>query len=381
MATNQALHKEELLWSRDFILITVISMFTFLGFQMLFPTLPIYAKILGGNDTHAGLVIGFFTFSAVLVRPLAGYALDAYGRKALFFLGLFIFLIAVVAYMWTPTILALLLVRFIHGFGWGLTSTASSTVAADIIPKSRMGEGMGYYGLSATLSMALAPALGLYLISHYSFKLMFILSTLMVLIAIILAFRINYLPVSLPKQKFNIIEKEALRPSIVIFFITMTYGAVVTFLALYSIELGISNIGIFFTVYAVTLALTRPVAGRLSDRSSFNIVVIPGIILIMIAMLLLSNATNLLWFIIAAIVYGAGFGAVQPSLQALAILSTSPDKRGGANATFFTGFDLGIGLSSIMWGIIAQAIGYSALYLCAIFPAVLGLLFYIFYKQ
>ncbi len=317
----------------------------------------------------------------MLIRPLAGYALDAYGRKAIFFIGLLIFAGAVFAYMWVPTLLILLLVRFIHGFGWGLASTASSTVAADIIPKPRMGEGMGYYGLAGTLSMALAPALGLFIISRYDFNLLFSLSTLMVIIAILLAFTIKYHAVTTPGQKFNLIEKDALRPSIVIFFVNMTYGAIVAFLALYSIEMGISNIGIFFTIYAVSLAISRPIAGRLADRSSFDIVVIPGIILIMLAMFLLYSASSLQWFLLAAIVYGAGFGAVQPSLQALAIVATSPEKKGAANATFFTGFDLGIGLSSIMWGFVAQAIGYSLVYLCAIIPAFLGLSFYYFYKK
>lgn len=376
----EALNQEERLWTKDFILITIISLFTFLGFQMLLPTLPVYAKSLGGTDAHAGLVIGIFTFSAVLIRPFTGYALDVYGRRGIFFIGMLIFAACVFGYMWVPSLLILLLLRFMHGFGWGLTSTASSTIAADVIPKARMGEGMGYYGLAATLSMALAPAFGLFIISRYDFNILFLLSTFMVIIAIILAFFIRYHTVSKPPTKFNLIEKDALGPSLVIFFITMTYGAVVSFLAIYAGELGISNVGLFFTIYAIALAISRPIAGRLSDKKGFDIVVIPGIILIIIAMFLLYSADNLSWFLIAGVVYGLGFGAVQPSLQALAIIATSPEKRGGANATFFTGFDLGIGLSSIMWGIIAGAIGYSLMYLCAVIPALVGLGFYYFYK-
>lgn len=374
---SEAIKIEERLWTKDFILITLISLFAFLSFQMLLPTLPVYAKDLGGSDTHAGLVIGIFTFSAVLIRPFTGYALDAYGRKGLFFIGLLIFGLSVFSYSLVPSLLMLLLVRFIHGFGWGLTSTSASTVAADIIPKSRMGEGMGYYGLAGTLSMAIAPALGLFIISKFDFKILFLLATCMIVIAILLAFSVKYHNVSMTRRPFSLIEKAALRPTIVIFFLTMTYGAIVSFLALYSAQLGITNIGLFFTVYALSLAVSRPFAGRMSDKIGFNVVVIPGIFFIMLAMYILYNAVNIQWFLLAGIIYGIGFGAAQPSLQALAIVSTPPERRGGANATFFTGFDLGIGISSIMWGVIAEAIGYSLMYLCAIIPALAGLVFYL----
>ncbi|HZK43794.1 MAG TPA: MFS transporter [Syntrophomonadaceae bacterium] len=380
---NQAarpLQQKEQLWTKDFILITLISLFTFVGFQMLLPTLPVYAIKLGGSAAHAGLVIGIFTFAAVLIRPFTGYAIDVYGRRGFFFTGMLIFMACVLAYIWAPTLLILLLLRFIHGFGWGITSTTASTVAADIIPKPRMGEGMGYYGLAGTLAMALAPALGLFIIQGYSFDILFLISASMVVISIILAFFIKYQKINQKnakiEYKFTLIEKAALRPSIVIFFVTMTYGAIVSFLALHTAQLGISNIGSFFTVYAIALAISRPISGRLADKRGFDSVVIPGIILIIIGMFLLYSASNLQWFLIAGVVYGAGFGAVQPSLQALAIVDTPPERRGSANATFFTGFDLGLGLGAIVWGIIAQTFGYSIMYFCAILPAIIALILY-----
>lgn len=368
----------EPLWGKDFILITIISLFTFMGFQMLLPTLPVYAKSFGGSDASAGLVVGVFTVSATLIRPFVGQALDVYGRKGIFFIGMIIFMGSVLAYIWAPSLILLFLIRFIHGFGWGLTSTASGTIAADIIPRSRMGEGMGYYGLASTISMALAPALGLFLVDRYSFHILFVLSSLMVVISIIFSGFINYRPVSTAKRlKFSLIEKAALRPTLVIFFVTMTYGGIVAFIALYAAEKGISNIGSFFTVYAATLAITRPFAGRLSDKKGFDIVVIPGIISIIIAMVLLYFAAGIQWFLLAAVVYGIGFGTVQPSLQALAVLKSPGERRGAANATFFTGFDLGIGLSSIMWGVVAEFTGYSLIYLLSVIPVLAALACYL----
>lgn len=368
----------EPLWVKDFILITLVNLFTFLGFQMLMPTLPVYAKSLGGSDASAGLVVGFFTFSALLIRPFAGHALDIYGRKAILFLGLIIFTTCVISYSWATSLLFLLGIRFIHGFGWGLTSTSASTVASDIVPRARMGEGMGYYGMSATISMALAPALGLFIIGKYNFDILFRISFFMLLIAIFLASLIKYKKFASTGQKLKLIEKNAIRPALTIFFITMTYGAIVSFIALYAAQKGIENIGIFFTVYALSLAVFRPLSGRLTDKKGFDFVVIPGIIMVALAMIILYFAVNIKWFLFAAIIYGAGFGTVQPSLQALAILLSPPERRGSANATFFSGFDLGIGSSAVMWGIVSEFTGYSLIYLFSVIPVLIALIIYIY---
>ena len=225
---------------------------------------------------------------------------------------------------------------------------------------------MGYYGLSGTLSMALAPALGLYIISCFNFNVLFLLSAGMLTVAIVLALTINYHKPATTKPGFNLIEKAALRPTIVVFFITMTYGAVVAFIALYAAQQGIGNIGSFFTIYALTLALARPICGRLADRIGFGFVIIPGIILIAGAMFLLYFAGSIQWFWLVAILYGAGFGAAQPALQALAVISASPAAR--VVMVHFYGFDMGIGLSSIMWGAVAGVTSYSVMYLLATIP-------------
>ena len=203
------------------------------------------------------------------------------------------------------------------------------------------------------------------------------MSTAMIIIAILLALTMSYQKAAQVKPKFSIIEKAALRPSIVIFFITMTYGAVVAFIALYSTQQGIANIGAFFTVYAIALSLARPVCGILSDRIGYNYVVLPGIVAIGAAMVTLSIAESLPYFLAAGVLYGIGFGATQPALMALAVRNTPPQRRGLANSTFFTGFDLGIGISAVMWGAISSITGYSTMYLLAVIPAGAALLSYL----
>lgn len=387
MERDAELQKKEPLWTRDFILISMASLFITMGFQMLLPVLPVFSAKLGGSDTWAGLVVGIFTLSAVLMRPIAGRLLDRQGRRGVYIFGLIVFFICVMAYNWTSTILILLILRFIHGFGWGASSTASSTIASDIIPKSRLGEGMGYFGLTSTFAMAVAPALGLGLVSGYGFNAVFYVSAGVVLVSIFIALPIKYhKPNALPKSdpdvvakpvKAGIFERSAILPAIVIFFITMTYGSIVSFIALYAGQRQVENIGLFFTVYAVALLISRPYFGRLTDRKGTSFAVIPGIIFIILSMSFIYFANSLVIFLIAGFIYGIGFGAVQPALQAMAVRNVDHARRGAANATFFLGFDLGIGAGAIIWGIIAERSGYQIIYLLAIIPAVVGALVYL----
>jgi len=378
---------KERLWTKDFLLIILMNLMLFFGFQMLLPTLPVYVQELGGEESMAGLILGIFTVSAVLIRPFAGKLLDTHGRKIILVAGLIIFLISVIGYNWAPTLIILLVLRFIHGFGWGAASTATGTIAADIIPKSRLGEGMGYYGLAGTIAMALAPLVGLTIIAKYSFTTLFAFSATLVVLALLVANFISFIDITkvkatgTDKAKPALFEKAALRPSLVMFFITMTYGAVVAFIALYAGEQQVENIGLFFTVYAITLTVTRPMAGRLADHNGFEKIIIPGMVLIALAMIILSQSNSLVDFLLTGVVYGLGFGAVQPSLQAMVVKNVPPNRRGAANGTFFSAFDLGIGAGSVIWGVVAQTIGYSQMYLWATLPAIIGMLIYYFYGR
>lgn len=397
----------EPLWTRDFILVSLSNLAVFAGFQMLMPTMPVYVKFLGGRETAMGLVIGFFTLSAVGVRPFVGWALDTVGRRAVFLFGLAVFVISALSYRWAPSLAVLLGIRLFHGFGWGFSTTAAGTVAADVIPKTRLGEGMGFFGLASTLAMAVAPALGLFLIAAFSFDVLFRTSAALALAALALASLIRYdryretvpggqtprpqptalaavdepeLKAPRPSPERNkpaFFEPRAVPPGLVMLLTNTTYGAVVTFLALYALERGITNIGPFFTVYALTLALTRPLAGWLLDRRGFTAVVVPGLAFVAAAMPLLSQAYRLWMFLGTAVLCGLGFGAIQPAMQALAVRGLPAYRRGAANGTFYMGFDLGIGAGAILWGAVSQAIGYSGMYLVAALPTGLALVAYL----
>lgn len=370
----------EKIWTRDFILIVMSNFFVFLGFQMTLPTIPLFVEELGGNDQLIGMVVGIFTFSALLLRPFAGHALESKGRGFVYLIGLAIFVVSVGSFGFVKSLAILFLIRIIQGVGWGFSTTASGTIATDLIPAKKRGEGMGYYGLSGNLALALGPTLGLALAGVISFHYLFLICGVLGLVAFLLSSKIRYKkvePKAVPVKKWDVYEKSALPPSMLLFFLTVTFGGIASFLPLYSAQKGITGIQWYFLLYALALLLSRTFAGKIYDRKGHQAVFIPGALLILIAMVLLAWLPNTLVLLAAAILYGLGFGTVQPALQAWSVKDCPPHRRGMANATFFSFFDLGVGIGAMAFGQIAHLLGYSSIYFCSAISVLISIILYL----
>ncbi|OHX50276.1 MFS transporter [Cytobacillus oceanisediminis] len=370
----------EKIWSRDFVLILMSNFFIFLGFQMTLPTIPLFVEKLGGNDQLIGIVVGIFTFSALLLRPYAGHMLETKGRRFVYLTGLAIFVLSVGSFGFVNSLIFLFVLRIVQGFGWGFSTTASGTIATDLIPAKRRGEGMGYFGLSGNIALAFGPTLGLALAGVISFKLLFLICALLGLAALVLSSRINYKQAekqSVPLKRWDIYEKSALRPSFLLFFITVTFGGIASFLPIYSAQKGIGGIHWYFLQFAIALMISRTFAGRLYDQRGHQAVFLPGAVLILAAMFLLAWLPNSMIMYIAAIFYGLGFGSVQPALQAWSVKEAPANRRGMANATFFSFFDLGVGIGAMVFGQIAHLFGYSSIYMTAAGSVGISILLYI----
>jgi len=373
------------LWTKNFILLIAANFAVYVSFYMLIPSLPVYIKEITGKDALTGLAMGVFLLSAVLFRPFAGRLIDTGKRKSVFLSGSAIFLCSNLAFNLAPTLLVLLPARFVQGLGWAYCNTAAGTLASDIIPKPRLAEGMGYYGLSLSVAMALGPALALFLMQRYSFQFMFYVCSGFVLLSFLFALLINNRNenqvAKAPAALKTLLEKRALPPSLMMFFVAFSYAAIISFLALYGQLRQVNDIGLFFIVYAISIAVSRPILGRLADRHGYGIVIIPGLILCNLTLVIIFLAHTLPVFILAGVVYGVGFGAVQPTTQALSVSYVPPERRGAATATYFLFLDLGLGLGSVLWGFVAQYLGYELMYLTVIIPSTLALVVYLLFAR
>lgn len=377
MESTKGVHREGL-WTRNLILIIIVNCCSSMSFQILMPTLPVYIEQLEFKEAAIGLVVGTLTLTTILLRPFMGKLIDSWNRKGLLFIGLGIITLSIFIYQFAFTIKTLIILRLIHGVGWGLVTTATSTIAADVIPKSRLGEGIGYYGLSTVLSLAIAPAIGLYIIEKWSFVYLFNFATILTGLGLVFSLLVKYqLRDTIPSDKglkvgsSPFFERTSVLPALVNLCMSLTLSAIVTFISLYAMEIEIENIGLFFTIYALTLLMIRPLSGYLADRKGFTYVLLPGIISVIFSLVIIIFAGNLLHFIAAAVFYGIGWGAVHPSLQAMIIYRAPTDRIGVANSTFLLSSDIAFGIGAILWGGIASYTGYKGMFVLVLVPAIL----------
>lgn len=374
------------LWNMNFILICLANLTVSIPFHSLLATLPIYIESLGGSKEVVGLSLGYLTIAAVVIRPLTGWAIDKFGRKGILLLGLLLFALATSGYVAMVPIYMLLILRSLQGLGWGICSTTIGTVASDVIPKARLGEGLGFFGATASISLALSPALSLSLVDLFPFQNLFLICTVFTLISILLAMAIKSPPAEKPhtSSKMVLFEPTALKPSMIMLLVTLTYSSLLSFLALYMRQQGLSSTGLFFTAMALTTLAFRPLAGRLIDTHGqwgCKVIVLTGLTAIAGAMLLTVHISTSTYLIFSGLLYGVGFGFIQPSMLTLCLQSVPANRRGAANATYWTAFDIGVAVGSIVWGIIAQNWGYQLMFQLNILPVFVAAAVYLYDHQ
>jgi predicted MFS family arabinose efflux permease len=348
------------------------NLFVFMSFQMLIPTMPPYIKSIGASGLEIGLVTTLFSVGAVLCRPFIGFMLEYRRRKPLVLIGALSLLLITVIYPVSQVVVIFLLFRFIHGLAWGWSTTVNGTAAVDVVPNKRLGEGMGYYGLSITIGMIVAPSLGIYLFQVTSFFNLILISSILGVIAIILLATVHYQTPEAVKNtnkeelKFSyldsLVEKSSWFPAFVTIMVTFAYGSIVTFIVIFGEERGIDQIFLFYLCNAIVASISRPIAGKWFDQHGPKGLVLLCTFLTFIGMWFLSLAHSNLFIVIAGILFGVGYGTLIPTLQSWILSQTPAHRRGVANGMFFSSIDLGIGLSGLVFGILAEYVEIATLF-------------------
>lgn len=384
---NLSTTNKESVWTKDFIIILFSNLLTILSFQMLLPTLPVYIVQHSGNSSDIGLVIGIFALSALLIRPISGLVSDTIGRKKILVIGVIINIIVIAGYSWTTTVDTILMMRIFHGIGWGISTASFGTIASDLVPKKRRGEGIGYFGLAAVVAGSIGPMLGIWLLNSYGPNVLFTCSAIITLLSLFLLFLVNEPVREKLQSKENeptslfakFVEKSSLFPAFLMIIVGIIFGGVITFITLFGTEVGIKNISWFFLVNALGSFLVRPISGKLFDKNGHLYVLIPSVLFLFTGMILLSYTTTLKGLIVAAIFYGIGMGSIMPSIQAWIINRAAPNRRGAATATYYSAFDLGIGGGSILLGSIARMTNYALMYRISSLSLIVFMVVYIAY--
>lgn len=361
------------LWTKDFIIVSSVNFLLTLVFYLLIVIIGVYAvDEYHATASQAGLVTGIFIVGTLIGRLFIGRSMDLIGRKKTLFLGLILYILTTSLYFIHLGITFLLITRFLHGITLGIASTATGTIVAQIIPKRRRGEGIGYYSMSSTLSTAIGPFIGIYMSQHTSAEIIFSLCLALGILSLITAFFV-YVPALEEGTKTTeikgfklsqFIEPKAVPIAVITLIIGFCYSSVLSFINFYAIEIKlVSAASFFFLVYSLAVLISRPFTGRLMDVKGANYVMYPAFVLFTAGMLLLGSAHSSVTLLVAGVLIGLGFGNMQSCTQAIAVKLTPPHRMGLATSTFFIFLDAGLGFGPYMLGFFLPFTSYSTLYM------------------
>ena len=382
--------KKEPLWNRNFIVVAIGNFLLFFSFYLLLPLLPLYMRdTFDANKQMIGLVLSGYTITALMIRPFSGYIVDSSSRKKVLLIAYFIFFVFFAGYLLAWTVLVFAIIRILHGFSFGLVTVANSTVAIDVMSPSRRAEGIGYYGISNNLAMAIGPTISLYIHDCTPvFTYIFLLSLVSAGIGFLLVSTVK------PPEKDRIKEVQPLSldrfflvkglpEGATLFFFSFAYGILSTYLAIYGKEeIGIeSGAGIFFMLMAFGLILARLLASRSLYKGLLTQNVTVGMALIVAGYTLFVLIQDPVAYYISAVIIGAGYGCMCPAYQTIFINLAPNSRRGTANSTYLTSWDLGLGVGVFLGGEVAQRFNYYTAYVMSIILCIIGILIFTAYTS
>lgn len=375
---------KERLWTRNFILALVITIGVNLACNLLLSTISIYAKQITSTDAYAGVMTGAFTLAALFIRIVAGKMLDKIGRRKVLMFGVGITVLSTIAYLLTNNIYIIIFLRVMQGIGFGISSTAIATIVTDVTPESRMLEGIGYSGVGITITTAIGPSIALALVGNEydKFNVLFISTAAVALFTILLSFKLSYKEVVSKKEEGScdgegIDISKIIIPSIVLFIAAVAESTILAFAALYGIELGFSNIGLFFTINAMGILASRLFINQIVNKLGTNVVVASGVLIFAASIFGMSVSKTFIMLIIMGFLCGVMVGSLLPIVNLLILESVSKSSRGMANAIYYALIDGGYGIGSIMWGKVVVAYGYRWIYACSSIALVVAFLIFI----
>jgi MFS family permease len=362
------------------------------SFWLLIPVFPFYlSETFHSNNAIIGLVVSCYTISALCVRPFSGYLVDTFSRKPFYIFAYFVFASIFAGYLLAGTLTIFIILRLIQGGAFGMVSVGGNTIVIDIMPSSRRGEGLGYFGLTNNFAMSIGPMTGLFMhqsgISFYSIFLVALTSCAIGIFAGSMVCTPYKPPVKREPLSFDrFLLLKGIPAGVSLILLSIPYGMTTNYVALYAIQIGITApTGLFFTFMAIGMAVSRVFSGKLVDKGKVTQVISFALYLVIITFFLLAfcnrtfnwnhEAGTYLFFFISLLL-GIGFGIMFPAYNSLFVNLAPNSRRGTATSTYLTTWDIGISIGMILGGSISEISNFSRAYLFGAILTVLATIYF-----
>ena len=383
--------KDKLVTS-SYCFILAANFLLYFGFWLLIPVLPFYlSEVFSAGNSTIGIILSCYTVAALWIRPFSGYFLDSFARKPLYLMAYFIFMTMFAGYIIAGSLTLFIMFRIIQGVSFGMVTVGGNTVVIDIMPSSRRGEGLGYYGLSNNIAMAVGPMSGLFLHdAGMSFTTIFCCSLGSCMAGFVCASLVKT-PYKPPVRREPIsldrfILLKGIPAGISLLLLSIPYGMTTNYVAMYAKQIGINaTTGFFFTFMAIGMAISRIFSGKIVDRGKITQVISAGLYLVVFSFFLLSACVYLIsWnnmvctivFFSVALLLGVGFGIMFPAYNTLFVNLAPNSQRGTATSTYLTSWDVGIGIGMLTGGYIAEVSTFDKAYLFGACLTIVSMLYF-----
>jgi MFS family permease len=359
------MEKQSSIYNTQFWLLCISNFLFSASFQMMIPELPDYLKGMGGKE-YIGYIIALFTLTAGAARPFSGKLTDTVGRVPIMAIGSIVCFLCSGIYPFVHTVFGFLLLRFFHGFSTGTKPTATSAYVADIIPEDRRGEAQGMLGIFTATGMSLGPTIGSYLVGWTSINFMFFTSSIFALCSILILLNMKETLPKEQKQPFSfkllkigvadLFEPRVLPAFLVMILVSFSSGVVLTIVPDQTKTVGLTNKGIFFTVYTIASLVVRMFFSKSSDKYGRVPILMISSGIMVASMTLCAFADNAWIFVLSSILFGFSWGFNTPTLMAWTVDLSHEDYRGRAIATTYIALEAGIGIGAIVAGYLYKGV-------------------------
>jgi MFS family permease len=369
------------LFSARFFLMCGFSFTVFLSAFQLLPVAPYRILALGGTAAAAGLFLGFLTYASAVAAPVTGTLADRIGPRRILIVASLALAGFSLVYGALPSYQWMLALAVVHGLFWSGLLSSSATYVASLVPVSRRAEGMGYWGLSTVLAVSVAPTIGLWVYSHGGWGAMCVEAAALNLVMAFIAWRLppdarsQVAPGSLSVG--SVLEWRVLLLSGTLFLYAFGYGGLTSFVTLYTDQQSVTPRALYFTLFSITIVVTRPFIGRFADRVGYRRVFLPCVGLVVVGFALLALGGSRPYLIASALVFGTGFGSAYPVFLAHVLRLVDDSRRGATFGSIIGAFDTGIGTGSIAMGWIIQHHGFRPAWATAAALAAVAIPFFV----
>ncbi|WP_303370853.1 MFS transporter [Methanobrevibacter sp.] len=372
-----ARYDDERIFTKDFFLVFGALLFSALVMYALMSTVTEYATSLGSSATVAGLVSGIYIFGGLCSRIYSGNALEHVGWKRIALIFMSIHFLACLLYFLVDNVVLLIIVRFIHGIGFGATANAIVTIASDVLPKKRFGEAFGYFMLGTTIAVGLGPYISGFLYDNVGSNGCFLAASIFSALALVFIYFVDVSEhdpgcnphlVKNSDYEYSGIEKVfeigAIPVSLFTALTSLGYVSILSFYRLYAVEVNLTTVfSWFFIIYSIVLVLSRPIAGKIQDNYGDRIICVTGIVAQAIGLFLIAIAPSYLTVFICAIGAALGFGTLNSACTTIVTRNSSENRRSYAVSTFFIFCDATMGFGPALLGcFVSSASGYAPVY-------------------